>query len=417
MKLLLIAQFKDRPFPSLRQLCLFLVLLGSLVGVVSITHAEEAIPNLKVFKHDFTGDPARPKSIFVFLDGTSNDKDSATNVWKLYQYITKNNDPQMTAYYIEGVGTARKPIVMAALGLGQEARILRGYEFIMQQYRPGDTIYLFGFSRGAHEARALAGLIAYAGVPSVKSQARSIGNKILELVQEKEDEDYVDAWKSWKVGELPLLASEIRVEFNVSVQPAEVHFLGVWDTVPGSSFKSYGGGCKEDIGWVKRNLYWLPLIDRGERYKTDTYPPIRRLAHALAIDEKRSKFAPNLLCPPISDYSKIEEVWFPGAHADVGGGYKDADGLPGLSLNWMIDLLTGVYNFNEPIPHAVEDPNGLAHWSYGDIPSIAAGECKDRTVPRDAVLHSSINLRKQSPQERIVVNDSPTTRDYPTRCP
>ena len=154
MKRLSIAQFKARSFRSLRQLCLFLVLLGSLVGVDSVTHADEAIQNQKVFKHNFAGDPSRPKSIFVFLDGTSNDKDSATNIWRLYQYVTKNNDPQMTAYYIEGVGTARKPIVMAALGLGQEARILRGYEFIMQEYRPGDKIYLFGFSRGAHEARA-----------------------------------------------------------------------------------------------------------------------------------------------------------------------------------------------------------------------------------------------------------------------
>lgn len=414
---LTVAQSRDRSFLSLRYLFLLLGLLGSLVGVDAVSHADEAIQNPKVFKHDFAGDPARTKSIFVFLDGTSNDKNSATNVWKLYQSITKNNDPQMTAYYIEGVGTARKPIIMAALGLGQEARILRGYEFIMQEYRPGDKVYLFGFSRGAHEARALAGLIAYAGVPSGNNQARPIGNKILELIQEKEDEDYVDAWKSWKVGDLPLLANEIREELNVSVQSAEVDFLGVWDTVPGSSFKTYTGGCKEDIGWLKRNLYWLPWIDRGERYKTGTYPPIRHLAHALAIDEKRSKFAPNFLCAPISDYSKIEEVWFPGAHADVGGGYKDSDGLPGLSLNWMIDLLTGVYKFNEPIPHEVEDPNGLAHWSYGDIPAIAAGECKDRTVPSNAVLHPSINLRKQSPQERIVVNDSPTKRDYPTRCP
>lgn len=131
------------------------------------------------------------------------------------------------------------------------------------------------------------------------------------------------------------------------------------------------------------------------------------MAHALAIDEKRSKFTPILLCPPISDYSQTEEVWFPGAHADVGGGYQDADGLPGLSLNWMIDLLNEIYKFNEPLPRALEDPNGLAHWSYGDVPSVAAGECKDRTVPGNAVLHPSINVRKHSSQERIIVNDTP----------
>lgn len=417
MKHLLIAQFKDRCFLSLRHLCLLLGLLGSLVGVDSVTHADEVTQDPKVFKHNFTGDPAKPKSIFVFLDGTRNDKDSATNVWQLYQYVTKNNDPQATAYYIEGVGTDQKPKVMAALGIGQEARILRGYKFIMEQYRPGDKIYLFGFSRGAHEARALAGLIAYAGIPSTNNSLAPIGNKILELVQEKKDADYVDAWKSWIVGDSPLLADEIQNKLNVSVQPAEVYFLGVWDTVPGSSFKSYKGGCKEHIGFVKKTLHRAPVIDRGERYKTDTYPPIRRLAHALAIDEKRSKFTPILLCPPITDYSQTEEVWFPGAHADVGGGYQDSDGLPGLSLNWMIDLLNGVYKFNEPLPRALEDPNGLAHWSYGDVPSVAAGECKDRAVPSRAVLHPSINVRKGSPQERIVVNKQLTTRDYPTRCP
>src|SRR5262249_19458890 len=153
--------------------------------------------------------------------------------------------------------------------------------------------------------------------------------------------DYWEHWQSWQPGQAPVLAPEIK-EKRINgkkgrdVQAVEVTFVGIWDTVPGSSLKNYGY-CKEEKGVVKKyGSSILPGVDEGERYKIDSYPVIRRIAHAVALDEKRSKFSPLLLCPAINPPStKVHEMWFPGAHADVGGGYKDSDALSGISLNWM----------------------------------------------------------------------------------
>ena len=155
----------------------------------------------------------------------------------------KNNDPQTTATYIEGVGSVDQPLLGPALGHGMEERILRGYVFISQHYNPGDDVYLFGFSRGAHQVRALAGLLSYAGVPIESNRDHEnlmkLGNNIIELVKKKSDKDYVDQRASWRPGHLPLLSIEMRDKLQLAMQPVEVTFLGVWDTVPGSSLKGY----------------------------------------------------------------------------------------------------------------------------------------------------------------------------------
>ncbi len=374
-------------------------------------------------KHSFRGDPDKQKDIFVFLDGTKNDPSSRTNVWKLYDLLDTDNAPQMTAVYIDGVGSLHdKPVTGAVLGRGMEDRILEGYKYIAQHYRPGDNIYIFGFSRGAHQARALAGFLAYAGIPIVTDNDHDhlirTGNSILELLKKKSDEDFLNKWASWKPKQAPLLAAEIKKKLDLEMQPAEITFLGVWDTVPGSSLKKYAH-CKEIKGIVKKYLYWLiPGVDKGDRYKSDSYPPIHQIAHALSIDEKRSKFKPLLLCEPINpEYTKLYEVWFPGAHADVGGGYGDSDELSGISLNWMIGLLAKSYNFNTTTPRVKENPKGLAHWSIGDFPANTGSECEDRPFPPVDRVHSSFFERKDSSPVPICREGREETLGYPITCP
>lgn len=104
--------------------------------------------------------PARaveePKAIYVFLDGTANDGNSNTNVWRLYQLISERGDPHATGMYIAGVGTAEDPlnartlgtaesVIELALGKNMQARILAGYEFIAKQYTPADRVFIFWF--------------------------------------------------------------------------------------------------------------------------------------------------------------------------------------------------------------------------------------------------------------------------------
>jgi uncharacterized protein (DUF2235 family) len=403
--------------------------------------------------HNLTGNPAEHKSIFVFLDGTENGPESKTNVWQLYDLISKNNDPQTTATYIRGVGTAEDPfdtrhlgrlekVIEMALGRSMQDRILKGYEFIAINYNPGDDLYIFGFSRGAHEARSLAGLIAYAGIPKLSDNEReqlardkdylwNIGNDILELTKKKSDEEYLRDWKSWVPGQAPLLAAEIK-EKKINgkkgreMQSAEVAFLGIWDTVPGSSLKDYGY-CKEEKGFIKKYFYWLiPGIDRGERYKTDSYPPIRRIAHAVSLDEKRSKFKPILACPAInSDFTKVTEVWFPGAHADVGGGYDDddSDKLPSISLEWMIQLLGEKYKNATPVSSMPDAATGLAHWSIGDPPANMFSDCVDRNADEQttdnskrAEIHPSVEERRKKGIVPIKVRGKIEYLIYPVSC-
>ncbi|MEW8625669.1 MAG: DUF2235 domain-containing protein [Candidatus Thiodiazotropha sp.] len=344
------------------------------------------------------GDETLPKKLLVFLDGTANNPGSETNVWKLYQRIVANRDKQTTAIYIAGVGSAESaPLSEAALGHGMENRILDGYRFIAENYATSDEIYLFGFSRGAHQARSLAGLISYAGVIRVTGDTSKIidnADRVIELVKKQRDSDHLSEWLTWSKNQPPLLASQISQKLNIEVLPASIRFLGVWDTVPGSSLKKYGV-CKEDIGVVKDKLSLLiPGVDRGERYKTDSYPAISHIAHAVSLDEKRSKFAPLLICAPIvGAQTTVTEIWFPGAHADVGGGYEDSTDLSHLTLNWMIEQLRGHYPLRAE-PEYVSNAAGLAHWSMGDEPANYLSDCEDRIPPDDAQRHSSIDARR-----------------------
>lgn len=383
---------------AIKSTCFPFLLLACAQPITS--KADDTLNNVNSIIQTSVRDPSQPANLFVFLDGTRNDHNSGTNVLRLYDLILKHHDSQAKSIYIEGVGSVDRPIMGSSLGRGMEKRILTGYEFIALNYTPGDHIFIFGFSRGAHQARSLAGLLAYAGIPILPSGDReqiiSIGSRILDLAKELTDKEYLEKWAAWKPGQSPLLAQEIKERFQQDMQPVEIDFLGLWDTVPGSSFKNYKG-CMETIGFWKLNFNWLPIISKGERYKSGSYPPIHQIAHALSIDEKRSKFAPLLACAPINPlYTQIAEVWFPGAHADVGGGYDDSNELSSISLNWMIEHLSKEYRFNGRPPVVEANPQGLAHWSIGDFPANMGSDCEDRAFPEGAIVHESFHVRKNS---------------------
>jgi uncharacterized protein (DUF2235 family) len=394
----------------------FVVLSG--VGSACATiekkdNAEENIDQADPIKYTFAleGDPDRKKSIFVFLDGTNNGSKSNTNVWRLYELVesTSKTGKQVTGIYISGVGTTEQPqfnkhakVPGLVFGQGMEARIRLGYDFIAKNYNDGDDIFIFGFSRGAHQARSLAGFISYVGVPIRTAKSESYGekewDKVVDMVKKQNDVDYVSYWKLWQPGAMPPLANQARSEIEVDFQPAQIKMLGIWDTVPGSSLKKFGE-CKE-----------LPDAQKGDRYKSDSYPSIRTIAHAVSIDEKRNMFRPILICPALypdvaSRRTQVVEKWFPGAHADVGGGYSDDENnsLPNISFNWMVGVLAENYKFPSPPTILEEDPNALAHWSVGDMSKIPFIKCEDRNSPPHVsdARHPSADLRVGNPPIRV----------------
>lgn len=390
------------------------LLVSLLYGCASPKLATETLP--------YSGDASAKKDIFVFLDGTGNNPGTESNVWKLYQLLAARSEPQTVALYVAGVGSAEDaPLSESALGRGMEPRIIKAYTFISEHYTPGDRIFLFGFSRGAHQARALAGLISYAGLLQGQGVDTSLSEKnadrVIELAKEHRDEDFAEFWQAWRPGQAPPMAPEIADKLELATMPGEITFLGVWDTVPGSSLKDYGV-CKEKIGVIKRNGWLFPGVSKGERYKSDSYPPIRHIAHAVSLDEKRSKFRPLLICSPSPIHqtpTRVDEVWFPGAHADVGGGYEDSDALPLLSLNWMMKLLGEHYQLPKD---GIEpgNPLGLAHWSIGDRPANLGSDCEDRVQPDNEDIHPSADARRAGGLVQVRWKGEIKRMPYPIAC-
>lgn len=327
------------------------------------------------------------KKILIFFDGTANEWDTRTNVRRLFELVSAHEDPTLLSLYVDGVGSSSFLLTGTTLGYGLKPRILEGYKFLARYFRKGDQIYIFGFSRGAHQARALAGLLAYNGIPQVgtgKAELKDAAEKIWAFSRHQYD-DSAEKWMSWTPDQAAPFAKEIKETFNIETVVAPVQFLGVWDTVPGSQFKKFCD-CSE-----------APDSAKGIRYKILSYPTIREIAHAVSIDEKRSEFSPVFVCPPINPgRTVVHQTWFAGAHADVGGGYGDSNDLAGVSLNWMLELLEKHDLFNGNKPRVYASAAGLAHASICDFPANLGSDYEDRAIPPGAVLHASVKSRMQN---------------------
>jgi len=257
-----------------------------------------------------------PRQIVICCDGTGNQFSThPTNVIRLWRCL--NRDPGQVTYYDPGVGTLTDAHALTrirkwlyrtldgAIGSSVRDNALEAYSFLMANYQPGTQIYLFGFSRGAYTVRALAGLLDWFGI-----LRQEHANVVPYLWLLYGDEDESTATRNTR----KQIATGIKTDFAT---PAEVHFLGAWDTV--SSF-----------GWRWR-MQSLP--------GTASAPGVHCIRHAVAVDERRSPFVQNLLLP--REGRDCVQMLFPGAHSDVGGGYSPAEGgLAAQALHWMADEAT-----------------------------------------------------------------------------
>lgn len=276
-----------------------------------------------------TSEPAVrvPKNLVVFCDGTNNEfGENNTNVIHLLSAATRRSERQVV-FYDPGVGTFPAPgaitplakritkLLGSAVGFGLTQNVGVCYEFLMQQYRPGDRIYLFGFSRGAYTARVLAALLHVCGLlrtnnPNLATYAMELFRA--EAVRAKRRNDKEEA-RTGTYQPLRLPVCDNFKEVFSSAPP--VHFLGLWDTV-------------SSVGSIY-NPFKLPY--------TRWNPSVRTVRHAISIDERRKFFRTNLWSTSPQD-TDVKQVWFAGVHADVGGGYPEAEsGLAKIALEWMMD--------------------------------------------------------------------------------
>jgi hypothetical protein len=275
----------------------------------------------------------------LLSDGTGNSaaKLFRTNVWRLYQALDLSSGEQI-AMYDDGVGTSRfRPlaIIGGALGWGLKRNILDLYIFLCRNYQPHDRIYLFGFSRGAFTVRVLAKLILSQGLVSsffsdadLRTQAR---RKYRAFRREKKTRLGLATLGRWVRDAFFKLADYLlsRVYEEATTTITEIEFVGVWDTVD-----AYGIPITELKNGIDQYIWPLALDDK---YAIG----LKKACHAIGLDDKRRTFHPLLWDEeqaPLTlntDAEALTQVFFAGAHSNVGGGYPD-DGLSYVSLNWMM---------------------------------------------------------------------------------
>lgn len=107
------------------------------------------------------------RRLIICLDGTWNNRDSSTSVSSLYNLVAGRGEDGIAqvAYYDEGVGTGVfDSVTGGGFGFGLDANVREAYNWLIREYREGDEIYIYGFSRGAYTARSLVGFISTCGL-------------------------------------------------------------------------------------------------------------------------------------------------------------------------------------------------------------------------------------------------------------
>ncbi|TVS08717.1 MAG: DUF2235 domain-containing protein [Gammaproteobacteria bacterium] len=271
------------------------------------------------------------RNLIVLSDGTGNSGGVTrdTNVWRLYKTIDRHHAPvEQLVRYDDGVGTDDwrvAKILGGAVGIGLTRNVTGLYGFLARHYRPGDRIYMLGFSRGAFTVRVLAGLIARCGLWTQNAYfaednpERFIRRRIL------------PAYRS--LGDAKVRALRDSVDLHPEVY---VRFLGVWDTVDAV------GVPIDEIKVLLETPMRLFANRRGYGFHDRELSRwVRTARQALSIDDDRRTFHPNVWSThrPLGERDHlcqdVEQVWFPGAHSNVGGGYPK-DGLALVTLDWML---------------------------------------------------------------------------------
>jgi hypothetical protein len=348
------------------------------------------------------GDAAPPgeltmtKRLVVCCDGTWNNPQqednglpAPTNVFKLFNALAGQGPaatPHDTGqplnqlkFYHPGVGAeggVLRPLLGGAIGAGISRHICSAYQWLAHHYREGDDIYLYGFSRGALAARSLGGFLSYGllnlqGLSSVQAWARVHRAYQEGYRQRNRLAALQPSWQLYNQGD----ATPIR-------------FIGVWDTVGAL-------GVPDDFELL--NLFDNPSA--WSFHDTSLGAHVRSARHAMAIDEIRSSFCVTHWNNKHS-HPDVKERWFPGVHADVGGGYANC-GLSDGALQWMIEESQDAELAFQPHALAALAPNpcGALHTSYKG--AFSKLRSRPRNIPAlqqpSAAFHPSAHTRQQKP--------------------
>ena len=346
------------------------------------------------------------KNIVMCLDGTWNQPGARdfgllaeTNVYKLFtalkgkrtrartnarqckEYLDHQQRVRQIGFYYHGVGNSVENSQIGqglggAFGMGADAIVERAYLDVVRVYRPGDRIFIFGFSRGAAIARLLANVVGRRGVPRSLWTLRIFG-------------------QHWLVRK-----SAQTIDATTAVK---VEVLGCWDTVG-----AFG---------ISKNIMGIPFQRINLLHDLDVSLCVKRAYHMVALDETRDAFEPTLMDPDPTNPDRVIEVWFSGNHANVGGGYTTSQ-LSDVALDFLLRNISSGYAWTEAMEPGDEtwglflsaarkdvrvssqgvtrlDPNpcGQLRHATGAVYSHLP-----RTVPLRAVIHDSVFERMRRAQ-------------------
>lgn len=331
------------------------------------------------------------KNIIICCDGTWNTPDDKeqgipvpTNVVQIYNAVAEKDgqDRRQHRYYHPGVGTGGSlldKVIGGGTGAGLNKNIMSAYRELCEYHEEDDRIFLFGFSRGAYTVRSLVGFVTYVGLLDLSNLSESEGwsriERVFKMGYRRKSEDR-GTWDrlGWKF------------QSNANRQ-IPIWFLGVWDTVGAL-------GIPDDMAL-------LSLIDNLHDYTfhdTQLSSSVKTARHAVALDELRASFQPTLW---MTNNENAKQVWFPGVHSDVGGGYREA-GLSNGALDWMIKEATNCgLAFNSAFLVQIKpDYQDVLHDSCTGAFALLPTQPRSAPELSSEDIHPSAKARQSSPPIR-----------------
>jgi hypothetical protein len=339
------------------------------------------------------------RHLIACCDGTWMTAAKQSNVNRLRAaVVTPEGRPE--PFYVAGAGVSDNPLDALRGGLtgaDLEQSIKAGYRWLAQEYRPGDHVALFGYSRGAYTARSVAGLISRVGLVAPSDDLDDAVDRAYE---------HFRALRSAPPGTtVPPIG--VPLVWGPDDPQNPVQFIGVWDTVGALGIPAYVG--VPDLLGIRERYQFLDL-------RLD--PRIPHGRHAVALDEMRGPFRPTLW-QDYGPHQVVKQVWFPGDHGDVGGGHDDEGhddkGLSDDALDWMMREATAAIGIEFDrsriggfAPNPTAPPHGAPTGLAGAAYEIAL-QPRPRATPRVDHLHEEADV-SASAYESQRVNGYRATR-------
>jgi uncharacterized protein (DUF2235 family) len=329
------------------------------------------------------------RNVVVCLDGTGNEVKArgASNVLKIVELLDLRDPAAQIVYYDPGVGTFAAPSAWTAaaravsrlgglaLGRGLRQNLGEAYTFLMNTWRPGDRVFVFGFSRGAYTARALCGMLYRVGLLRPGSE-NLVPYAVRVYARRPGKDSNLRRAEGWARMDRFAEALSVRPQPGSDSLAFPIEFLGLFDTVKATRFLG------RDIRWPY----------------TNKLPNVRVARHAVSSDEKRRPYREVLIpTPPPGGKPVVTETWFAGVHSDIGGGFDTHPEAGRITMRWMMEgaIAAGLLVRERRLAnrYTLSEADGTAPINeMGWIWAFAG--TRRRTIPPGAQVHGSVRTRR-----------------------